>query len=440
MILTGWGRYTKADCKVSRARSPQDVQAAVARGPLIARGNGRSYGDSAHLPEQTLDMRAMNRMLAFDAEAGLLVAEAGVVLGDVVETFLPRGWFPWVTPGTRFVTLGGMVASDVHGKNHHKEGSISEYLEWIEVLTAGGEVARCSRTENSQLFSDTIGGMGLTGVILTVAMRLRPVETGWIHQQKFLTANLSSTLDLLSLLDSATYSVAWIDCLSKGRALGRSVVMMGEHAPLDRLGQSQKSDRYVCGPRRIKRVPFALPFNLFNPLFSRVFNSLYYWKNFFSPKNALIDWQTYFYPLDGVEGWNKIYGPKGFVQFQCVLPVETSRKGLSELLQAVSASGQASYLCVLKKMGPEGIGSISFGREGYTLAMDFPVTKAMPDLIDRLHHIALSHGGRFYLAKDARMGGEILSQSDSRIEAFKARRQPNSFKTFKSSQSERVNL
>lgn len=440
MKLSGWGRYLETDCEIARARSDSEAAKVLAQGPLIARGNGRSYGDSAHYAASTLDMRAMNRMLQFDGEQGLLVAEAGVVLGDVVEAFLPRGWFPWVTPGTRFVTLGGMVASDVHGKNHHKEGSFSEYLEWVELLAADGVMLRCSRVENAQLFFDTIGGMGLTGVILRVAMRLRPVESGWIHQQKFMTADLASTLDLLALLDRATYSVAWIDCLSRGRSLGRSVVMVGEHAAYEALADLQKSDRYVCGPRKIKRVPIVPPINLFNPLFSRIFNSLYYWKNFLSRKNSFIDWQTYFYPLDGVEGWNKIYGPKGFVQFQCVLPPETSRKGLTELLRTVSASGQASYLCVLKKMGPAGIGTIAFPRDGYTLAMDFPATSEMPALMERLHQIAVSHGGRFYLTKDAVMSGETLLQSDARIAAFKARRQSAGLNTFKSSQSERIKL
>ena len=230
MKLSGWGRFPEIDAQVAVPRSADELLKLIQQGKAIARGNGRAYGDSAVSASNTIHMKHFNRMLAFDAKSGQLVAEAGVLLADVIEAFLPRGWFPAVTPGTKFVTLGGMIAADVHGKNHHKDGSFGTYVDWIDVATADGTVQRCSKTEDTELFEWTIGGMGLTGVMLRAAIRLRPVSSAWIEQRTLVANNIKHAIELFEQSQDATYSVAWIDCLQTGPAVGRSLVMLGEHA------------------------------------------------------------------------------------------------------------------------------------------------------------------------------------------------------------------
>lgn len=247
MKLSGWGRHNPQDCRISKPRDEDSLRARVAEGGLIARGNGRSYGDSAMSAANTVDMRGFDRMLGFDGETGQLVAEAGVMLDDIITTFLPRGWFPWVTPGTRFVTLGGMIAADVHGKNHHLHGSFGAFVDWIDLMGPDGQVRRCGPLDNSDLFAATLGGMGLTGVILRAAFRLRRVETGFIRQETIATANLTETLAAFEAHQSATYSVAWIDCLASGDSLGRSLITLGEHASVGDL------------PRRNRTAPSRRP-------------------------------------------------------------------------------------------------------------------------------------------------------------------------------------
>lgn len=437
-MLSGWGRFPRQDCLVHVPRSEADLQALLAQGPLIARGNGRGYGDCALGPAGTADMRRFNRILSFDAQSGILVAEAGVLLADVIAVFLPRGWFPAVTPGTKFVTLGGMVAADVHGKNHHKHGSFGHCVEWIDLLGADGEVRRCSREENAELFAWTIGGMGLTGIVLRLAFRLRPVESGWIRQQTLPAPDLETAMALFEEHAGATYSVAWIDCLHGGKGLGRSSLMLGEHARLDELGA--RRDAPFATPRRpFHKVPFDAPQMALNSLTVRAFNALYYHRAVTQRGEALVDWDGFFYPLDALLEWNRIYGRRGFAQFQCVIPLESAAAGLTALLRTISASGQGSFLAVLKRMGP-GEGPISFPREGYTLALDFPVNPQALALMERLDAITIDHGGRFYLAKDARMSAATLRASDPRARDLAALREERGLTSFRSSMAERLNL
>lgn len=442
MNLSGWGRYPRADCAVVRPGSAQAVAHAVAEasGQLIARGNGRAYGDSALNPDLTLDMRGLDRILDFDAETGQVVAEAGVLLADLIETFLPRGWFPAVTPGTKFVSIGGAIASDVHGKNHHKEGSFGSFVDWIDVLGADGVVRRASRSEESELFAWTVGGMGLTGVILRAALCLARVESGWIRQRMLPAPDLATAMELFEQAQDATYSVGWIDCLASGDARGRSLVMVGEHATLAELGDKERADRWVQKARGKKSVPFDFPSFALNSLSVRAFNKLYYANGRLHAGSALIDYDSYFYPLDAILEWNRIYGRKGFAQFQCVIPLAASREGLQALLGAIARSGQGSFLAVLKRMGAQD-SRFSFPMEGYTLALDFPMRQTTPALFATLEAIAIDHGGRFYLAKDSLLTPERLRQSDSRTAAFtKMRQDSGATHRFRSLQSERLVL
>ena len=441
MILSGWGAWPRQDCRLSRPREPEDVAALLAEGRAIARGNGRSYGDSALSHSNTLDMRGFSRLLGFDEATGRIEAEAGVMLDDLLKVFLPRGWFPWVTPGTRFVTLGGMIASDVHGKNHHLHGSFGEWLDWIELMGADGHVLRCSHEDYPDLFYETIGGMGLTGVILRAGFRFRRVETAWIRQRDIGTRDLAETLEVFEAEAATTYSVAWIDCLAQGAALGRSIVSLGEHAARIHLPLDRRDAPFAAPVRRKLSVPFHAPDFALNRYSVRAFNHLHYGKGRKASGETIVGWDGYFYPLDALLNWNRIYGKRGFAQYQCVLPLAASAAGLRELLLEISKAGLGSFLAVLKRMGPAGRGRLSFPMEGHTLALDFPASPQTMALLRRLDEIVLAHGGRFYLAKDSRLTPETLRRADPRVEAFHAmRRQGDLNLRFSSSQSERLYL
>jgi FAD/FMN-containing dehydrogenase len=442
MNLSGWGRFPQAECIVSR---PRDAEALAAElggcsGDAIARGNGRAYGDSALNPDLTLDMRGLDRILGFDPHSGQVVAEAGVLLADLIETFLPRGWFPAVTPGTKFVSIGGAIAADVHGKNHHAHGSFGSFVDWIDVLGPDGQVRRASRNEDAELFAWTVGGMGLTGVILRAAVRLAPVESGWIRQTMLPAPDLVTAMALFEENQHATYSVGWIDCLATGAAMGRSLVMLGEHAALADLGAAEQADRWIAKPRGKKTVPVDFPAFALNSLSVRSFNALYYANGRRQAGPSLIDFDSYFYPLDAILEWNKIYGRAGFAQFQCVIPLAASARGLEALLRAIARSGQGSFLAVLKRMGAQD-SRFSFPMEGYTLALDFPMRRDTPKLFAELETIAIDHGGRFYLAKDSQLTPGRLRASDPRTAAFTAMRaQSGAGARFQSLQSRRLGL
>ena len=440
MKLAGWGRYPAHDTEVVEPRSTAEIARHIAEGGGIARGNGRAYGDSAVGAGRTLDMRHFNRMLAFDGEAGQLTAEAGVLLDDIIAAFLPRGWFPRVTPGTRFVSIGGMIAADVHGKNQHRDGSFGDCLDWIDIIDAGGTLRRCSRSENAELFRWTVGGMGLTGVIVRAAIRLRRVETGWIRQTTVPAPNLAAAMAAFENGSEATYSVAWIDCQSGDDRLGRSLVMLGEHAARDELTPAEVADLFAQRRRRQKTVPVSMPSFLLNAVTVRAFNELYYRRGSRRAGTQLVDWDSYFYPLDAILHWNRIYGRRGFLQYQCVLPQALAQAGLTALLEASAASGRGSFLAVLKRFGAQE-SAFSFPMEGYTLALDFPVHREVLALLDRLDRITLDHGGRLYLAKDARMSREMLFRSDPRADAMVSmRRKLGAAECFTSMQSARLGL
>ncbi len=421
-------------------RSTDELLHLVRQQGAIARGNGRAYGDSAVSATNTIHMKHFNHMVSFDQETGQLIAEAGVLLADVIEAFLPLGWFPFVTPGTKFVTLGGMIAADVHGKNHHKDGSFGAYVDWIDVVTSDGSVERCSKTENTELFEWTLGGMGLTGVILRAAIRLRPVTSAWIEQTTLVADNVSHAMELFEQSMDATYSVAWIDCLQKGQHLGRSLVMLGEHADAGSVPTRFRKTPLQGPAKRRRNFPINMPNWALNGPTVRVFNACYYWNGKRKPKRQVVDWDSYFFPLDAIQGWNKVYGRRGFAQFQCVLPLSHAKDGLNELLDAIANAGSGSFLAVLKRFGPQA-GKFSFPMEGYTLALDFPVNAKTLALMNDLDRITLQYNGRFYLAKDSRMPRDVFLQSEPRAEDYIKYRQSKGAPTaFSSAQSERLGL
>ncbi|WP_127103874.1 FAD-binding oxidoreductase [Pararhodobacter zhoushanensis] len=439
MDLSGWGRYPHQETRLSTPRDAQGVAALLGDGPVIARGSGRAYGDPA-IGAHAVSTRHLNHMIAFDDATGELVAESGVTLGEIMDAFLPRGWFLSVTPGTKFVSLGGAIAADVHGKNHHSEGSFGVFVDWFDLMGADGSVTRCSRNDNADLFRWTLGGMGLTGIILRAAIRLKKVESGWIRQTTIATRNLDEALAAFEQTYDATYSMAWIDCAATGAKMGRSIVMNGEHATRDELPPLARPRPLDTALHRNLSVPFDFPGFALNPWSIRAFNELYYFKGKRTPPTSIVGLDSFFYPLDAIRNWNRIYGRKGFMQFQCVVPLESHAEGLRAILNAITRTGAGSFLAVLKRFGPQD-SRLSFPMEGYTLALDFPLTRRSLDLMPELDRITADHGGRFYLAKDSRMSADTLRRTDPRWQAFaEMRRQQGLTQAFASAQSERLGL
>jgi FAD/FMN-containing dehydrogenase len=414
MELSGWGRYPRVETELHVPISRTPACDLVATSPsLLPRGMGRSYGDAA-LGDVLLSTRQLNRLRAFDEQAGVLRCDAGVTLAEIIEVLLPRGWFLPVTPGTRFVSVGGAIASDVHGKNHHLDGCFSEFVDSFSLACGDGVVRQCSRTEHPELFFATCGGMGLTGVILDATLRLRRVTSAYIEQVTYKAQHLQQALELFEEHQRSTYSVAWIDCVASGKALGRSLLMVGEHA--------RDQDRHLCRKLPLS-VPFDAPAALLNHYSIQAFNSLYFHRIRRPRSEQRVDYRTFFYPLDGIDQWNRLYGRQGFIQYQFVVPREAGLEGLSTILQRIAASGRGSFLAVLKAFGAANESPLSFPLEGYTLALDFKMQDDLLPLLDELDRMVLDHGGRLYLAKDARMSAATFRQSYPRWEAFQALRE-----------------
>ena len=439
MKLGGWGRYPLIETQLKSPSSIEELVQEISKKNSIARGNGRSYGDSAVNKSNTISMKKFNRVLEFNDDSGLLVTESGILLSEIIDSFLPKGWFPMVTPGSKFVTVGGMVACDVHGKNHHKEGSFGDYIEWLEIITASGEIKRCSKKENSELFNWTKGGMGLTGIIINVAFYLRPVSTSWIKQKVITAKNIDQVFEIFEKTLDSTYSVAWIDCLSKKNKLGRSLVILGEHANLTDLKTDMKNKPLSVKNKSKLKIPFFFPSFILNSFTIKIFNSLYYFLGSLKKGYKIIDYDTFFYPLDYIFNWNKIYGRKGFAQYQCVIPLKNALVGVRELLETISYSNSNSFLAVLKRFGKQE-SHLSFPIEGYTLALDFPITKTNLDLMNKLDEVTIKYEGQFYLAKDSRLNKEIFKRSDTKFAKYSKFRSLKMKETFSSAQSERLGL
>jgi FAD/FMN-containing dehydrogenase len=419
--ISGWGRFPVVDTDLVRPRSFQAVGEAIAHASGgVARGNGRAYGDAGIGVSSTIDMTAFDRVRSFDPATGRIRLEAGVLLSDLIDTFGPRGFLPYVVPGTRFVTVGGAIAADVHGKNHHCEGGFGRYVDSILLRTGQGETIEVSREQGADVFLATIGGMGLTGIILEATLRLRPVETGWIRERVIPAKSLRDAVAALDGGDSATYSVAWIDCVAKGENLGRSLIYLGEHAAAGELSKDGMKDAatFPAGHDPRLNVPFDLPSLTLNRLSIRAFNELYYRMGERRAGSAhLVSIYPYFFPLDGVGGWNRIYGRRGFLQHQCVIPQDRALDVLGEILDRVSSRGDASFLAVLKKLG-QGDGLMSFPMPGYTLALDFPMSGSIFGFLDEIDRLVVAAGGRLYLAKDARQSRATFAAGYPALQRF----------------------
>ncbi len=409
--LSGWGRIAPETCRVYRPERQRDLRTVLAEAPdepLIARGWGRSYGDAAVNTAGVADMTRLNRMLDFDPRTGLLECEAGVGLDEIIETFLPRGFFLPVTPGTKYVTVGGAIANDVHGKNHHRDGAFSRFVRGLELLTASGESLTCSPDENADIFWATVGGVGLTGMILSAKIELMRVDNAYVCVDYRRCPDLEAALSCMNDLDETyPYSVAWVDCMATGRALGRSVLMHGRHAPIDMLPPEWAARPLYVAARAKIPVPVDFPEFALNPWSIQAFNSVFY-RRHPDQMGVVVDYDKYFYPLDGLRNWNRMYGKRGFVQYQATVPLEQAA-GLTRLLEKLSAARRASFLAVLKRFGDAGPGLLSYPLKGYTLALDIPNHAGLFPFLEELDRLVLDHGGRLYLAKDAAMSPESFT-------------------------------
>lgn len=400
--VTNWGNFPIVEKEMKSEDSFRKIKEFIQNhNEVIARGNGRCYGD-ASLGESIFSTKKLNKFISFDRLNGIIECESGVLLSDVLEISVPQGYFLYVTPGTKFISVGGAIASDVHGKNHHSEGCFSEYVIDFKLMTENGDIIICSKQENSEKFYATIGGMGLTGIILSARFKLKNIETAYIRQESIKAENLDEIFRLFDESESWTYTVAWIDCLQKGKDIGRSILMRGEHAFAHELPQ-----KFSKNPLRLKKkfsptVPFYFPGFVLNALTVRLFNLLYFKRQTKKEVKNFIDYETYFYPLDAINDWNKIYGKSGFIQYQMVIPKENGKEGMKKILETIANSGNGSFLAVLKLFGknnPEAYNS--FPIEGYTLALDFKVNSKLKKLVEQLDQTVQEFGGRIYLTKDS---------------------------------------
>lgn len=415
-----WGRLPKVTqtCRTvySRFATLPDTGA-----PFLAHGLGRSYGDSCLNDQGTLLLtRPLDQWIALDTASGILECEAGVSLAEILTRVVPEGWFPPVTPGTKHVTVGGAIANDVHGKNHHVAGTFGAHVLGFELLRSDGSRAWCSRTENAARFRATIGGLGLTGLITRARIQLKSIANPVIDEEQIRMRNLEDFFRLADESDSThEYTVAWLDTLATGDRIGTGVFMRGNHAGPDAPAKKIK------GPLPVS-VPVDAPSFLLNRQSIKLFNTLYARKVKGERHRGFTHYEPFFYPLDVLPGWNKLYGGRGFFQHQCVVPRDGSGGPIRDILETISRSGEASFLAVLKCFGsapPEGL--MSFPREGVTLALDFP-NRGTPtrELMDELDHIVLQNGGAVYPAKDARMAPETFRKSFPALDAFQAEIDP----------------
>ncbi|MCK5243127.1 FAD-binding oxidoreductase [bacterium] len=421
--VEGWGRFPVSQAQVYSVQTESEIFRLLATRQgrqLLGRGAGRAYGDAAcNQDNWCLDFTPCNRFLGFDAKRGIVHAEAGVTLEQVIEYFVPRGWFLPVTPGTKYPTLGGSVACDVHGKSHY---NLAHFIECLHMLLADGSRVICSAKERSELFWATVGGMGLTGLILSVELRLMPIESSYVNYAGIKAKNLEDIFRLFEETADEDMSVAWIDCLAKGRNLGRSIMMRGQFAKKEELKTSDRRQQPLPVIHKPKvTIPFDFPEMVLNPLSMWGFNQLYYGKH---PRliKTVVDYDTFFYPLDSFLKWNRGYGKNGMLQYQFLIPPKVSFEGIKQVLEAISSTGKASFLAVLKKFGNlKNKGMLSFPTPGYFLALDFPVKNGeILKHMEKWDEMVLKYGGRLYLAKDSRMRAETFAAMYPRLKEWKA--------------------
>jgi FAD/FMN-containing dehydrogenase len=414
-VVSSWGNVIRAPHVLFELNSRFDgFPSTPDKTTVLPFGNGRSYGDSClNVGGALLNTRSLDRFIAFDRETGVLACESGVLLADILRLVIPAGWFLPVVPGTCYVTVGGALANDVHGKNHHQAGTFGRHVQRLELLRSDGARMICSTTENPEWFAATIGGLGLTGVVTWAQLQLRRIPGPRLEVESIRFTHLDEFFSLCAESEQGfEYTVAWIDCLGRGKHLGRGILQRANHAPAPQSAGPAASRKLA--------VPFPVPVSLVNGLSLRVFNTLHYHRQWERHKRTSEYFQSFFFPLDGILHWNRLYGPTGFYQYQCVVPPAVSRDATAELLETIARSRLGSFLAVLKRFGAIGSpGMLSFPRDGVTLALDFPNKGARVErLFDELDRIVGQAGGTLYPAKDGRMPGHLFRSGYPRWREF----------------------
>jgi decaprenylphospho-beta-D-ribofuranose 2-oxidase len=425
VTLTGWGRIAPSSAELAEPGDPDSAAALLraadpSRG-MIARGLGRSYNDAAQSGGGTVISTAgLNRIRRLDPATGLVTCEAGVSLEQLMVAGLPHGWFVPVSPGTRQVTVGGAIAADVHGKNHHVAGSFARHVRSFDLLLPGGEPRTVTSEGDPALFWATAGGMGLTGLIVRATVQLRRVATSRVLVETVRTAGIDETMAVLAEHDRAYgYTVAWSDSLARGAGLGRSVVTSGDFAGLADLPDTGRRDPFAFRPGARLGVPAGFPPGLINRYTVALANRAYYAKAPRRRSRELQEIGTFFHPLDGIRSWNRVYGPGGFRQYQYVLPFG-QEAAVRRSYELVAAARAPSFVTVLKRFGEGDPGLLSFPIPGWTLALDFPArTRGLAGLLGSLDRLVVEAGGRVYLAKDSRVPADVLAQMYPRLEDFR---------------------
>lgn len=430
--LTGWGRLPEP----GREQVDEHFES-LTQGAVLSRGLGRSYGDSslpANPADKVVNSRLANRIISFDSDTGVLRAEAGLSLVELVDLLLPRGWFPPVVPGTKFVTLGGMVASDVHGKNHHRQGCFGAHVRALRLRLADDRIIECSSDSDADLFFGSIGGMGLLGHILEVEFTMVRVPSQWIWMERVRVPDLDAFLaGLVRTAPKWPMTMGWIDCVHRGRTMGRGVLMAGRWATLEEARPQAPT------PPRQTVMPVELPNWALSGATSGLFNAAYYWSHVRRSVTGTIAPDPFFFPLDAILEWNKAYGSRGFTQYQCVVPRASGPAAVREFMERLTKLGAASPLCVIKDCGPQGMGTLSFPLEGTSIAVDIPVSAEIQRIVDGLNEFIIATGGRIYLTKDRFTTAEHFRAMEPRLERFEqARAKWDPARRLRSAQSRRL--
>ena len=428
--LNSWGKFTNIEAVQHDFKDIPNLKKLLSQNKsFIPSGNFRSYGDSA-FSDNIISCRSYNKIITFDKLSGIITAQAGMTLCEILSNVVPHGWFLGVTPGTKYTTLGGAIASDVHGKNHHLNGCFSEYLSEFELMLHDGSVVTIKRED--ELFKATCGGMGLTGIIINATMKLVKIKSSYIDQTTIKTKNLKETFSVFEKYANEPYSVAWFDGFAEGADFGKSIIQIGNFSAEGRLEFKEEL---------IRHFPFRILSFFLTKTLMRIFNYLYYSLTPSKATKSKIHFDKFFYPLDLFSNWNKIYGKNGLLQYQFILPLENSYEGTKEIFSLIQQNKIYPYLAVLKLYGDENENYLSFPIKGYSLALDFPNNQETLNMLEDLDSLVLQNGGRVYLTKDARIKEKNFKNMYPKVEKFIQIRKKYSFdKKIQSSQSVRIGI
>ena len=443
MKINGWGIGSSTETMMEDLND-ETSKLQKLRGNIICRGNGRSYGDASFGEAITVSSLKNNKIIKFDVITGIIRVDSGLLLSDLIESVLPQGWFPPVVPGTKFVTIGGMTAANVHGKNHHNSGCFGNFVIQMKLIDANGNSVECSRQKNKELFLYTLGGMGLSGTITEIEFKLRKVGSGYIKSKAVKCGSLSDTIETIINHESWEYSAAWIDSSATGTKLGRSILFLGEHSsePASSMFRNKASkERLMRRKKSSFKIPTISSFPIINSTTSIILNSLYYNSK---PDIKIVDemhWDDFFFPLDGITNWNMLYGSTGLIQFQTVLPLENAQHCIEKILLETQKFKEVSFLSVLKRTGNDDSSYLAFPFNGFTLTLDFRKTKNSVRLVKSLYKLSADMGGRFYLAKDSCIDRDIWHRSDARWQKYtRWRKDSGANQAFSSKLSRRLEI